>query len=91
MEDVTIVSTKQMQALMYKLESISERIEQMEKDRENSTSVWMTTKQVCIYINKQRTWVMAHKSDLGSSKRAGTLLFKRADIDAFINSDYFKK
>jgi hypothetical protein len=34
---------------------------------------------------------MNHKHDLGCSKRAGTLLFKRADVDDFINSDYFKK
>jgi hypothetical protein len=33
---------------------------------------------------------MANEHNLGCSKRAGALLFKRTDIDEYINSDYFK-
>lgn len=91
MDGVSIVPTTVLEKLINKVEDLHSQVAQMNEERKAGLSVWMTTSQVCKYINKSENWVLLHKHDLGSSKRSGTLLFKRADIDEFINSDYFKK
>ena len=91
MEGVSIVPTTLLQDLIYKVEDLHKQVCQMNAERKEQSAPYLTTAQVCKYLNKSRNWVMTHKNHLGCSKRAGTLLFKRADIDEFINSDYFKK
>jgi hypothetical protein len=62
----------------------------MNEQIHNLSSKWMTTRQVCAYVHKHENWVLLHKHELGSSKRAGTLLFKRSAIVEFIDADYFR-
>jgi hypothetical protein len=91
MEAVTILPTEQYNALVSKIDTLHGVVLTMGDQLLNATSKWMTTKQVCEHLSKSENWVLLHKHELGCSKRAGTLLFKRADVDAFIESDYFKK
>jgi hypothetical protein len=91
MEGVSIVPTNVLQDLITEVKETRAYITKIKEELEIASSKYMTTAQVCKYINKSENWVLLHKHDLGSSKRSGTLLFKRADIDEFINSDYFKK
>jgi hypothetical protein len=91
MEGVSIVSTTLLESMLSKIDDLHAQVSQMNAERKAQSAPYLTTAQVCKYINKSRNWVMTHKHHLGCSKRAGTLLFKRADIDEFINSDYFKK
>jgi hypothetical protein len=44
----------------------------------------MTTRQACSHLKDSENWVLLHKQELGFSKRSGTLLFKRTDVDNFI-------
>jgi hypothetical protein len=41
-------------------------------------------------LNQSENWVLLHKHDLGSSKRTGTLLFKRKDVEEYIEEGYYK-
>lgn len=91
MEGVSIVDKPTMEALLDKLEVMHGLFIKTSAELKNYKTTYLTTRQVCEYIKKSENWVLLHKHDLGCSKRAGTLLFKRQDIDDFINSDYFKK
>lgn len=91
MEGVSIVPTELLNKLFNKLEDIHQRVTQIDQERKEASATYLTTAQLMKYMNKSRNWIMTHKHQLGCSKSAGTLLFKRADVDAFIESDYFKK
>jgi hypothetical protein len=89
--NVAVVDNKILEDLIWKIERLSTRVEQMHKEMHDVSIKYMTTAQVCEYIKKSENWVFLHKHDLGCSKRAGGLLFKRADVDAYIDSDYFRE
>ncbi|MGN7203948.1 helix-turn-helix domain-containing protein [Pedobacter sp. SAFR-022] len=91
MEGVTIISTEQYNVLINMLERTHDTVLHLAKQLEDINSKWMTTAQVCAYVKKERTWVMQHKHELGSTKRAGTLLFKRSAIDEFLGEDWFRE
>lgn len=91
MDGVSIVSTELLQKLIVKIEDLHEKVSQMDKQNKELSAAYLTTAQTCKYMNMSRSWVVRNKHNLGCSKKSGTLLFKRADIDEFINSDYFKK
>lgn len=91
MEGVTIITTEQYNALIDMLERTHHTVLALAKQMEDLNSKWMTTEQVCTYVKKKRTWVMDHKHELGCTKRAGTLLFKRTAIDEFLGEDWFRE
>jgi hypothetical protein len=89
--NVAIVDNDLLETLIWKVEKLSERVEQMHKEMHEVSIKYMTTAQVCEYIKKSENWVLLHKHDLGCSKRAGTLLFKRTAIDQYLGEDWFKE
>jgi hypothetical protein len=90
MEGVTLIQTDQFEAITNEIRGMHHMVTSMGRELQDLKSKWMTTKQVCTYINKHETWVFRNKEILGYSKKAGTLLFKRTSIDEFIDSGYFK-
>jgi len=91
MEGVSIVSTELLQTIIMEIRDLRNEVKQMNQERKDQSAPYLTTKQLCNYISKSRNWVMTHKNVLGCSKETGTLLFKRADVDALVDSGYFKK
>jgi hypothetical protein len=90
MEGVSIVSTELLQTLISKIEDLHSKVSEMDKQDKELSAAYLATSQTCKYMNMSRSWVVRTKQHLGCSKKSGTLLFKRASIDEFINSDYFK-
>ena len=88
MEGVSLVETSVLTQLIYKIESLESTVK---NEINKNFKPYLTTKEVCELLNKSENWVLLHQSDLGSSKRTGTLLFKRKDIEEFIDEGYFKK
>lgn len=87
MDGVSLVETKVLNMLIDRIESLeSSVIEQIERH----TKPYLTTKDVCDMLNKSENWVLLHKNELGSSKRSGTLLFKRKDVEEYIEEGYFR-
>ncbi|GEM_PF-3212568 len=91
MEGVTLISTEEYNTLINMIERTHNTVLALAKQLEDLNSKWMTTKQVCAYLHKHETWVHAHKHELGCTKRAGTLLFKRTAIDEFLGEDWFRE
>jgi len=88
MEGVTIIETKVLQDLISNIQSLQQTVKE---ELTRNSDPYLTTKDVCRLLKKSENWVLLHKDDLGSSKRTGTLLFKRSAIDAYIEQDYFQK
>jgi prophage antirepressor-like protein len=87
MEGVSLVETKALNTLINRLESLENKVvEAVSK----YNKPYLTTKDVCEMLNKSENWVLLHKHDLGSSKRTGTLLFKRKDVEEYIEEGYYK-
>jgi hypothetical protein len=90
MEGVSIVSTELLQTIINKIEDLHKQVNQMNEERNAGLAIWMTTKQVASYLHVTPNWVLLRKHELGSSKRAGNLLFKRLAVDEYIAEDWFR-
>lgn len=91
MEGVTIISTEHYNALINKIDTLHQAMTSIGDQLINLNSKWMTTKEVCDHLKKTENWLLLHKHEIGYTKRSGTLLFKRADVEEFLEADYFKK
>jgi len=87
----TEVITIETRAFMMILDELRDIKEKVVNAVENANKPYLTTKEVMAMLGKSENWVLQHKDALGHSKSSGTLLFKRKDIDAYIESGYFKK
>lgn len=90
MEGVTIVETGTLERLINRIDMLESKVVETIKELKEVTKPYLNTKEVCEMLNKSENWVLLHRHDLGSSKRTGTLLFKRKAIEEYIDSDYFK-
>lgn len=90
MEGVTLIQTEQYNALINKIEALHDAVISMGDQLLGATSKWMTTKQVQDHLSKSENWVLQHKHHIGCTKSAGTLLFKRTDVEEFLEADYFR-
>jgi hypothetical protein len=88
MEGVTLIETKVLNRLISRIESLESSVVQ---ELNKYTKPYLSTKDVCEMLNKSENWVLLHKADLGCSKRTGSLLFKRRDVEDFIEEGYMKR
>jgi len=87
---VSVVPTHEYKAHLNEVKDLRVEVRKALELLTASQSKYMTTSEVMEYLKKSENWVLLNKHKLGCSKSAGTLLFKRTDIDEFINQDYFK-
>ena len=85
------VITMESSAYQRLIDSIEDLRVTVKNQLENANKTYLTTREVMAMLGKSENWVLLHKDALGHSKSSGTLLFKRKDIDAYIESGYFKK
>lgn len=86
MEGVTILETKDVDRLVNQLSKVEELI----KGLQENNKPWMSLKEVCEYMGKGSTWVDLNKGVIGFTKAGGEIRFKRKDVDAYLESRYFK-
>lgn len=87
MEGVTILETEFLNSLFKRLDNI----EAFVKENKSAQKPWMTLKEVCEYMSKSSTWVDLHKVEIGFTKAGGEVRFKRSDVDAYLESRYYKQ
>lgn len=86
--EVITMETSAYQKLIHSIEELHAVVR---NQIDNANKPYLTTKEVMVMLGKSENWVLLHKNDLGSSKSSGTLLFKRKDIDAYIEAGYYKR
>jgi len=90
MEGVTIVETKVLQELIFKLETLSGRVEAMYQELDGTRKPYLTLREASAFIGFSMAWVNDHKFDIGCSTVGGQVRFKRKDIDWFMQQEYYK-
>jgi excisionase family DNA binding protein len=86
MKGLTIIETDAIDGLINRFLLLEKAIQGLEDTRRP----WMTLKEVCQYMSKGSTWVDLNKRIIGFTKAGGELRFKRKDVDAYLESRYFK-
>lgn len=86
MNGLTIIETEVLSGIFKKLE----KIEAFVKETETAKKPWMSLKEVCEYMGKGSTWVDMNKASIGFTKAGGEIRFKRKDVDAYLESRYYK-
>lgn len=87
MKGLTIVETEEFHGVLSKLE----RIERFLNSLQESQKTWMSIKEVCEYLGKGSTWVDQNKEVIGFSRAGGEIRFKRKDVDAYMESRYYRR
>lgn len=86
MNGVSIIENEAVSILLKRLD----RIEAFIKEKDSDQKQWMTLKEVCEYMRKSSTWVDLNKGNIGFTKAGGECRFKRSDVDAYLESRYYK-
>lgn len=87
MNGVTIIETEAFDRMINRLEILADLVNKLTAQ---NIKPYLSTKEVCEMINKSENWVLLNKDKLGFHKETGALLFKRKDIDAWIDKGYVK-
>lgn len=85
MNGVSIIENEAVSILLKRLDRIEAFIKEKDADQK-----WMTLKEVCEYMRKSSTWVDLNKGAIGFTKAGGEVRFKRSDVDAYLESRYYK-
>lgn len=91
MEGVSIVETKTLQALIFKVEELQERVMLTLEQMGEAKKPFLTLKEAGVLLNKSEKWMHINKHEIGCSKTGGDWLFRRKDIEKYIEQSYFKK
>ena len=90
MEGVSIIETKTLEALIYKVESLQQTVIQTISELKDTKKPYLSAQEVMDITGFGKTWLMANKSDIGYSVVGGCLRFKRKDLEEYMELNYFK-
>lgn len=87
MEGVVIFPQSQAESLVEKVDAFFNALQIMQL---NKQEVYLTLKQVCDKTGFSPKWVHLNKEKIGFCKVGSDLRFKRSDVEAFMEANYFK-
>ena len=90
MEGLTVIETPVMLELFKKIETMSQRIEIIAAELKEAKKPWLTTEDVMTMTGFGKTWINNNKQVIGYSTIGNCLRFKQADVEEFIEANYFK-
>jgi len=89
MNGLTVFETEAVHELLAELRSLRLRAEEMHAELKSLKEPYMTTSEVAALTRFGEKWVQDNKEKLGFKNVGGNLRFKRKDVEAFMNEDYF--
>jgi len=90
MEGVSIVDTAALTALINKVENLEHMVSTTLSQLKESTKPYLSTAEVMLLTGFGKNWVLLNKEKIGFSKLGKDLIFKRKDVDQYIEQNYFK-
>lgn len=90
MEGVTLIESSTINALIKKIEMLSLEVRGISEELRQTKKPYLNSNEVMELLNRSHNWLNENKNRIGFSKSTGSLLFKRKDVEEFINEDYFK-
>lgn len=90
MEGVSIVETAVLKQLIDKIENLEGMVTSTLTELKESKKPYLSTEEVMLLTGFKKNWVLLNKAKIGFSKLGKDLIFKRTDVEEFINQNYFK-
>jgi len=90
MEGVTIVETKALQSLIRQIESLQETVLRSLDELKELKKPYLNVAETMELTGFSKSWVNNNKAKIGFCSVDGSIRFKRADVEAFMNLNYFK-
>jgi len=90
MKGVTIIETEAFEKFMALIDQMRADQQAMIAELNDKRKPYLTSSEVMKLLSRSKNWLNDNKEKIGFSKATGTLLFKRKDVEEFIDSDYFK-
>lgn len=91
MQGVSIVETAVLQALIFKVEALEDKVMSTLEEIQEAKKPYLTLKEAGVLLNKSEKWMHTNKHEIGCSRTGGDWLFQRKHIINYINQSYFKK
>ena len=90
MNGVTLFETPVVLELIEKITQLSERVEAMHAELTEARKPYLNGKEVMALTGFGHNWLDQNKQHIGYSKMSGCLRFKRKDVEAYMEQNYFK-
>ena len=90
MKGLTVFETEAVYELISEMRSMRLRIEEMYFELKEAKKPYLTAKDLQELTGFSKTWINDNKQHIGYSLVGGQLRFKRSDVDAFMETRYYK-
>lgn len=90
MEGVSIVPTETLTELMNTINTVGRKVEEISTELKSLKEPYMTTTEVSLLTKFGEKWVQDNKEKLGFKSIGGNLRFRRKDVVAFMEQDFYK-
>lgn len=91
MGPVTIIETELLDKIFASVSKLESRVTEMYSELKESKKQFLSVSEACEYLGKASTWVYQNKANIGFSKIGNDILFKRSDLDDYIERSYYKR
>jgi hypothetical protein len=90
MEGITLVETETLKTLITEVQHMRSVVVTTLTELYEAKSPYLTVSQAMQITGFGKTWLMANKQDIGYSSVGGCIRFKRKDVEAYMEANYFK-
>ncbi|MBB6109763.1 Helix-turn-helix domain-containing protein [Mucilaginibacter lappiensis] len=90
MEGISLVETETLQALIGEVKGLRSVVMSTISELAEARKPYLTVNEAMEITGFGKTWLMANKQDIGYSSVGGCIRFKRKDVEAYMEQNYFK-
>lgn len=90
MTGVSLVETQTLNLLIEKVENLQEFVTNISAELKDAKKPYLSVQEVMELTGFSIDWVNDHKQDIGYSNIGRTIRFKRKDVEAYMEQNYFK-
>jgi predicted DNA-binding transcriptional regulator AlpA len=90
MQGVSIIETATLEALISEVRDLKDFVAKTASELSDAKKPYLTAQEVMELTGFSIDWVNDHKQDIGYSNIGRTIRFKRKDVEAYMDQNYFK-
>ncbi|WP_183567412.1 helix-turn-helix domain-containing protein [Mucilaginibacter sp. SP1R1] len=90
MEGVTLIETHTLEALINEVRGLKETVVTTISELKETKKPYLTPQDVMQITGFGKTWINDNKQFIGFTTVGGCLRFKRKDVEAYMEQNYFK-
>lgn len=90
MEGISLVETHTLQALISEVRGLRETVVSTIAELSETKKPYLTPQDLMQITGFGKSWINDNKQDIGFTMIGGCLRFKRKDVEAYMEQNYFK-